>query len=714
MTVPDEPGRLVRFGDFELDLWARELRRRGAKIRLPEQPFQVLAMLLEQPGQLVTREALQQRLWSSDTFVDFDRGLNKAINRVREALGDNADEPRLIETLPKRGYRFIGSVDSNAVETSRPVPPVAPTAHPASSVNHAEPRSADGPARRRLSRRWWSAAVVVLAVVAVATFAWYHDTTFAPEPLLRSSVLPPADTSFVPFTFAVSPDGTQLAFSAAHTDGTDALWLRTLASGVVRKLEGTAGGRFPFWSPDSRRLGFFADRKLKTLEIASGAMQSLADARRPRGGTWNADGQIVFVADVVGPLAVIASTGGTPRLIDAGDTHGRDRGGWPVFLPDGRHFLYVLDRGAPAAGNDVYVGSLDGLRPTRVVEGTVGSVGYGADHLLFVRDGSLMAQPFSLDRVQTTGAAVTVAEHELETAPDFFPSGFSISSDGVLVYQSSPDFTSRLAWVDANGQQVGDPVRVGDRDPSLSPDGRLLATACDEERTNRLAICVTDFARRVTSRLTGGPRDRFPVWSRDGRTLTYLSLTDGAPRVYEIAVDRSIPPRPLPETVGIPTSRSAAGDLLFFGATRDNVSLGVYRPATRAIASLGPGSEGQFSPDGQWLVSGGQEGIVARRVQESGARIQIAAYGGSQPRWRRDGREIFYLTGDRKLMAVGFDPVTGQATAPRAMFVTRIVATALAGFQYDVAPDGRFLINTLPSSTSPLTLLTGWRSHVTR
>jgi DNA-binding winged helix-turn-helix (wHTH) protein/Tol biopolymer transport system component len=712
--VPDEPGRLVRFGDFELDLWARELRRRGAKIHLPEQPFQVLAMLLEQPGQLVTREALQQRLWSSDTFVDFDRGLNKAVNRVREALGDAADEPRLIETLPKRGYRFIGSVDSNAVEGPPPAPPVASTGLPAPNAHRADPKSADRSSAWHPSRRWWSGAIIGLVVVAVATFVRFHESISSRDPLLRSSVLPPADTSFVPFTFAVSPDGTRLAFSAAHADGTDALWLRTLDSGVVRKLEGTEGGRFPFWSPDGRRLGFFADRRLKTVDIASGAVQSHANARRPRGGTWNADGQIVFAADVVGPLAVIASTGGTPRLIDAGDNHVRDGGGWPVFLPDGRHFLYVRDRGVPAAGNDVYVASLDGRPPTRVVEGTVGSVGYGADHLLFVRDGSLMAQSFSLDRVQTTGAAVIVAEHELEIAPDFFPSGFSISSGGVLVYQSSLDFTSRLAWVDANGHEVGDPARTGDRDPSLSPDGRLLATACDEERTNRLAICVTDLARRVTSRLTSGSRDRFPVWSHDGRTLAYLSVTDGAPRVYEIAVDRSTPARRLPETVGIPTSRSPGDDLLFFGATRDNVSLGLYRRTTGAIASLGPGSEGQFSPDGQWLLSGGQEGIVAQRVQESGARVQIAGYGGSQPRWRRDGREIFYVTGDKKLMAVGFDPVTGQATPPRAMFVTRIVATALAGFQYDVAPDGRFLINTLPTRTSPLTLLTGWRSHATR
>jgi len=164
--------------------------------------------------------------------------------------------------------------------------------------------------------------------------------------------------------------------------------------------------------------------------------------------------------------------------------------------------------------------------------------------------------------------------------------------------------------------------------------------------------------------------------------------------------------------VGIPTGRSADGGLLFCGSTRHNVSLGVYRAAIGAIASLGPGSEGQFSPDGRWLLFGGQDGIIVRRVQEPGVRIQIAGHGGSQPRRRRDGREIFYVTGDKKLMAVQFDPATGQATAPRVMFVTRIVATALAGFQYDVAPDGRFLINTLPSSTSPLTLVTGWRSHV--
>jgi eukaryotic-like serine/threonine-protein kinase len=164
--------------------------------------------------------------------------------------------------------------------------------------------------------------------------------------------------------------------------------------------------------------------------------------------------------------------------------------------------------------------------------------------------------------------------------------------------------------------------------------------------------------------------------------------------------------------IGIPTSRSPSGDLLFFGATRDNVTLGVYSAAMDTIRSLGRGSEGQFSPDGQWLLSGGQDGIVVRRMHEVGARVQIAGYGGSQLRWRGDGREIFYVTGDRKMMAVGFNPEIGQATAPRVLFVTRIVATTLAGFQYDVAPDGRFLINTWPSATSPLTLLSGWQSQV--
>jgi Tol biopolymer transport system component len=222
----------------------------------------------------------------------------------------------------------------------------------------------------------------------------------------------------VPFTFSVSPDGTQLAFSAANSDGTDSLWLRTLAGVAVRKLDGTDGGRFPFWSPDSRRVGFFADRKLKTVDVASGAVQTLADARRPRGGTWNADGRIVFAADVVGPLAVISSTGGTPQPINVHKARTLDGGGWPIFLPDERHFFYVADRRIAAGGNDVYIGSLDASESVRIVEGTVGSVGYGADHLFFVRDGSLMAQPFSFERLQTTGAPVVIAEHELEAAPE--------------------------------------------------------------------------------------------------------------------------------------------------------------------------------------------------------------------------------------------------------------------------------------------------------
>jgi DNA-binding winged helix-turn-helix (wHTH) protein/Tol biopolymer transport system component len=714
MTAKDGSATRVRFGDFEVDLQAGELRRRGAKVRLPGQPFQVLAMLLAQPGQLVTREALQQQLWSSDTFVDFDRGLNKAINRVRDALGDSADEPRLIETLPKRGYRFIGSIEPKPDRV--PILPGAAQAMIPAPASHdpADTESRDRAARRRASPRVWLTAFLILIAIALARFAWYRGETPAAEPLLRSSVLPPANTSFVPFTFSVSPDGTRLAFSAANRDGTDSLWLRTLAGVAVRKLDGTDGGRFPFWSPDSRRVGFFADRKLKTVDVASGAVQTLADARRPRGGTWNADGRIVFAADVVGPLAVISSTGGTPHPINVHEASTLAGAGWPIFLPDERHFFYVADNKIAAGGHDVYVGSLDASASVRIVERTVGSVGYGAGHLFFVRDGSLMAQPFSFERLQTTGAAVVIAEHELEAAPDFFPSGFSISRGGVLVYQSTPDFTTRLTWVDGDGQEIETLSRAGDRDPALSPDGRLLATSCDEERSNRLVICVTDLRRHVTSRVTSGPHDRFPVWSGDGRTLAYLGTVDGSPRAYEAAVDGSTPARVLPEGVGIPTSRSADGGLLFFGPTRDNVSLGAYSAATGAIASLGPGSEGQFSPDGRWLLFGGQDGIIVRRVQEPGVRIQIAGYGGSQPRWRRDGREIFYVTGDKKLMAVGFDPMTGQATAPRAMFVTRIVATALAGFQYDVAPDGHFLINTLPSSTSPLTLLTGWRSHVPR
>ena len=218
----------VRFGVFELDLENRELRKRGIRIKIQDQPFQILAALLERPGEIVTREELKARIWPGDTFVDFDLGLNKAVNRIREALNDRAATPRFIETLPRRGYRFIGSVDGH------------PDAMPFTGVDA--------------------------------------------RPLLRSSLLPPPNTSFLQNHFAVSPDGARFVFVAVDSNHQEMLWVRSLATAGAQQLNGTQGARAPFWRPDSHHVGFFAEGKLKTIDIAGGPVRTLCDARVPTGG----------------------------------------------------------------------------------------------------------------------------------------------------------------------------------------------------------------------------------------------------------------------------------------------------------------------------------------------------------------------------------------------------------------------------------------------
>jgi DNA-binding winged helix-turn-helix (wHTH) protein/Tol biopolymer transport system component len=685
----DQPPRVIRFGSFEADLHAGELRKNGAKVRLPNQPFQVLVMLLAQPGDVVTRDELQKRLWAENTFVDFERGLNKAINRLREALGDSADDPHHIETLPKRGYRFIAAVD----------------AAPNPVLNGA---ASDRREHLRGSSFWLVRVALPAALgAALAVGGWFiagHRPP-APQNIVRSSLLPPQGTSFAPHQFALSSDGTQLAFSAANADGTLVLWVRSLSAAVARRLDGTEGARYPFWSPDNRHVAFFANRKLETVDLVDGTVRTLCDAPRARGGSWNAYDVIVFAPDVSGPLFQLPATGETPQSILQTSARAASYT-WPVFLPDGRHFLSTA-ADSEGTGSRVYAGALDSSVPTLVLDHVTGMAAYLSDHLFFVRDGSLMAQRFSAEQLRATGPAVPIVEHELPA--DFEPStpDFSIA-DGVVVIQSSRDFGSRLTWIDTDGREIGAVGKPGDRDPALSPDGRLLATSC--AAAEQSDICVYDLERGVTTHVTHGGADRFPVWSRDGKTLAYRA--SDAMHLFEVPADASSPPRPIGNLRGVPSDWSEDGRLLFFRPEHGTVALATYVAATGGISPVGPGAEGQFSPDGHWLLYGGQDGISVRRWPD-GQHIQISAYGGSQPRWGRDGRQIFYIDAPTKnLMAVGFDPANVRATPARILFQTRIVAPALAGFQYDVAHDGRFLINSLPAGSAPLTLLIGWTSRL--
>jgi eukaryotic-like serine/threonine-protein kinase len=693
-VFPDYTGAemRIRFDTFEADLRSGELWKQGLKVRLGEQPFSVLALLLAQPGEVVTRDELQKKLWPRDTFVDFDRGLNKAINRLRDALGDSADVPRFIETLPKRGYRFIGTLNPSAPATE-----AAPSSEP--------------PASR--SQPWlaWGIAVAVLAIVAAWGLTRNAPTQADPGPLIRSSILPPPQMKFVPHSLALSRDGTHLAFVAEAADGSRSLWVRAMSATAATAIAGTEGASLPFWSADMRHVGFFADRKLKVVDVAGGVIRVIADARRASGGTWNTADVIVFAPDVNGPLYRVSAAGGTPAMVSQVAENEAIRGHrWPVFLPDGRHFLYTALSIASTSDNapELRVGSLETFESSRIDWEGSRSVAYALDHLVYVRGGRLYAQPFDRSALRTVGPAAPITGADVSVSPAFFRSELAVSTSGVLVFQSSADLPSQLIWLDVHGQEQGPLLpAMKYHGPAVSPDGRLLAGACEGPRSGTLAICVFDLERAVASRITEGTYDRYPVWSPDGREIAYASGTG----IFRVPANGSGSPQ-FVSSRGIPTGWLPDGRILSFGSQRGVVSLALSSPVTHEVTELGPGAEAQLSPDATWLAWVARDGLVVQRFGDPAARVTITGDGAAQPRWSRDGRQLFYISTDKKLVAVDFDAATVTAGVPRILAQTRIIGAGLIGFQYDVARDGRFILNALTSDPAPLTLMSGWASEL--
>jgi len=373
-------------------------------------------------------------------------------------------------------------------------------------------------------------------------------------------------------------------------------------------------------------------------------------------------------------------------------------------------------------GRGIYVASLDWGEPRLISSELSGNVAYASGNLLYVRDRALVAQPFDLDQLETTALPLAVAEQELEH--DFFwRSGFSVSENGVLVFQSAADSPSRLVWFNSSVEKVQQMPEVGYNYPHLSPDGRFLAVASDDEHNGRYYVRVCDLERGVSTRLSDAVIEATEmVWSRDGKRIAYATARAGTYCMEEIGSDGSGPPQVLLKGARmIPNDWSPDGHLVFMDLAKGGLSnLAVYSASDRQVTRLPAArSEAQFSPDGKWIAyiaSGGRATeIFAQPFPGPGGRIQVSNAGGHQPRWSRDGSQIFYVQPDRKLMAVSFDPKKGSAGAPHVLFQTRIVAPTFALFQYDVSPDGRFLINSFPSdSSSPLTLLTGWTALVKR
>jgi DNA-binding winged helix-turn-helix (wHTH) protein/Tol biopolymer transport system component len=700
--------RVFRFGVFEVDAATGELRKQGLRIRLQEQPSQLLLMLLERAGEVVGREEICRKLWPPNTFVDFDQSLGTALKKLRLALSDDAETPHYIETIPKHGFRFVAPVERISATNSPPAP----------ETKHGPPMAV------RVPILWWGAFASTCVLSLFLGWRMYTRPAAGGGQLslrpTRSSILPPSSWYFEHSSFSVSPDGTRLAFVAFGPEGNDKLWVRALSASNAQQINGTEGALLPFWSPDSRRIGFFAAGKLAIVDPDSGTVRVICEAPfGSGGGTWGSNGTIVFSPFVDGPLYRVPDRGGAAvpvtRIAESGS--GR-RHMWPSFLPDGRHFLYSESR-APndPQGESIYVGSLDGSSPKLIASKTSGNTEYAAGYLVYGHNHFLWAQPFDLRRLEFSGSPTSLTSQELTQEYSFSHAEFSVSANGVLVLQSLSDSSARLAWFDSAGKQLGEIGGTGYHDPRLSPNGRLLAFSSDDERNGKSVIGVLDLRRGISSRLTDGGNEGSPAWSPDSKRITYRTID----ALTEVPVDGSGPAQVLlkGEAYLGHMDWSLDGHFVFTVFSGGSPALKVYSTADRQAVPFAIGAEARFSPDGKWIAyvgplsAPGADAIFIAPFRAPGGHFRVSTGSGAQPNWAHDGRRLFYVAPDRKLMMVEFDPRAKSATVARVLFQSRIIAPSFSDTQYAVSRDDHFLINSFPAnSPSPLTLITGWTALI--
>ena len=586
---------------------------------------------------------------------------------------------------------------------------------------------------------WASVTLAALITAASVSFIRVHDQ--APMAALgRFQIALPAGS----LSFTLSPDGRNLAFIAPGLNGrTRFVWIRPMDSLEPRALPGTEGALTqPFWSPDSRFLAFWAGGKLKKMEVSGGLPQIVCEAPAAAvGGTWNRDDVIVF-GD--GRIMRVSAGGGvaTPLTTASPDQFHA----FPSFLQDGRHFVYL--RFSPDGNQGIYVGSLDAtpeqqstqrLLDTPLMPAYAPSLDPGAGHLLFVRDGTLWSRPFDARRFALAGEAVPIAER---VGIFRLSANFSTSANGVLAYRGVGTALSRLTWYDRAGTVLGPAGEQGAYwDVALSPDDARLATTLDEGRAAGTSISVLELARRVMGRLTFdvGPGDRAPVWSPDGHRIAFVGRDAGGAGIFQKPSSTGGKEQVLLR----PTSAdkwtndwSRDGHFLLFSSVDPQTKSDLWvLPLTRDAAPAGPPEpflqtefnerQGQFSPDTRWVAyvsdESGRPEIWVQRFPVSsseGSKIRISVDGGDQPRWRRDGKELFYVSLDGKLMAT--DVSIGSALKPgitKALFAApiQIGDETMDSFRWDVAAHGdRFLINTATTDSEPLTVVLNWTSALKR
>jgi eukaryotic-like serine/threonine-protein kinase len=647
---------------------------------------------------------------------------------------------RCLTKDPKQRLRDIGEARI-AIEDALAGVGADPRVRPPEGAGIAAPL----PPQRRLLP-WGVAAVAVLTAVALAIVHFGKPST--PQHAIRSTIMPPENSTFATLgSFGggavISPDGTRLVVPVRDGSGKFSLWVRQLDSLTLQKLEGTEDAKYPFWSADSRFVGFFVQGKLKKIDVTGGPAQTVCDAPSGRGGTWNRNDVIVFAPDIYSGLASVPAAGGTATpFVPLDKSRQQASLRWPAFLPDGKHFLYWggdPGNGTAAETNGIYVASTDGKDSEFLLKANSDAVYSPPGYLLFIREQTLMAQPFDASGLKLAGNAFPIAEQVAN--PESFQLGFfSASQNGELIYQTGDPTQGQIFSLDANGKTLGS---VGEPGAyyhiQLSPDGRQLAETVNSDQVKGSDIWLIDLARGVRTRFTFDPKDDdTPVFSPDGSRIVFSSTRNGPSDLFikdssgagtEQALLKS-------DDDKAPTDWSKDGKYIAFvqlsnkGKRNADIWIlplvGDKKPFPFLKTEFNEGS-GVFSPDSHWLAyesdeSGKSETYVApfNAAEGSaaggsglpGGKWQVSQGGGAIPTWSQDGKTLYFLGPDNKLMQAD---VTSKGSAiavgiPREVFQAPFSPAGAGSRIYDVTAGGQrfYIIGTKETAPVPLTLVTNW------
>ena len=588
---------------------------------------------------------------------------------------------------------------------------------------------------------WILAAVLLVILPLIGT----RSRVGPAVPHTSFNIYPPGKTVFfgefngsIPSPqFALAPDAHAIAFAAAPIGGKGVLWLRRMEELEAHVLSGTEGASHPFWSPDSRWIAFFADGKLKKIPSAGGSPQVLADGvTDPRGGDWGAEDSILF-APANGTIFRVSATGGAAAPVTQLDrSHGEVAHRSPRFLPDGKHFLFAARTGQPAF-RGIYVGSTDGKMKKFLVSSEWSGIYAPPGYLLYLDNGALTVRTMNAERLEITGPPRTLVDHVIGGSTGF--AALSATANGMLAYSSAIGQVGRLTWFSRNGERLDPTGPEGDYlNVRLSPDNKFLASSLVDPKGGGSDLWITDLARGTTSKFTfEASLEASPVWSPDGKRIAFRTNRNGMMEFVEKDASGG----------GAETMVLSRETQLQYHAT-GNVILNDWSPDSHTLLYCAPISsnydlwllpalgsvqgerkpspfahssaheiQGSFSPDGRYIAYASNESgkfeVYVRPSDGSNGTSLVSTNGGYEPSWRHDMRELYYLSEDRKLMAV---PIAAsgrfQPGLPKPLFQTQVpVGVNPYASNYAVVRDGsRFIVNTLAgdSGPSPITVVLNW------